>query len=153
VRSSSFTLEDTEKRLLDTAELLRSRSTQAAKIEKAFAVFTLSENYAERVKAWAAMYALLLWPKESELAKLAASRELASSRGRWLRARIKAPVQLWNAMARDHGHLPLAAMTVVNAGVIARATARAAVARMTQDSKPGRSLREHPAVRLLEVLE
>lgn len=153
VRSSGFTLKDTEKRLLDTAELLRSRSTQAAKIEKAFAVFTLSENYAERAKAWAGMYALLLWPKESELVKLAAERELASHRGRWLRARLRAPMQLWNAMARDHGHLPLAAMTVVNAGVIARATARAALSRITQKGKPGRSLRDHPAVRLLEVLE
>lgn len=149
MRSSTFTHTDTEKRLANPASILHSRSTQAAKIEKAYAVFTLSENYGERMKALVGMYAFLLWPKETELAKLAAEKDLEDNRGRWMRARLRAPLQLWNAMARDHGHLPLAAMTLANAGIAARETARKAL----NLRKQGRSLREHPAVKLLEVLE
>jgi hypothetical protein len=153
VRASSFTLKDTEKRLIDAPGILRSRSTQAAKIEKAYAVFMLSENYAERVKAWAGMWAFALWPKEQELAKLSAERDLAHHRARLLRARLRAPRQLWNAMARDHGHLPLVAMSLVNAGVVVRETARFLVHQGLKREPQGRSLKEHPAVRLLEVLE
>lgn len=150
--ATQFTLSDTEKRLIHAPAILRSRSTQAAKIEKAYAVFALSENYTERLKAWAGMWALLLWPKEEELAKLAAlesEKALRGHRGRWMRARVRAPLQLWNAMARDHGHLPLAAMTVANAGILARETAKKVLGR----GGSGRKLKEHPAVKLLEVLE
>lgn len=139
--ASNMTLEDTAMRLAIPSLILRSRCTQAAKIEKAYAVFMLSEKYSERLKAWAGMYALLLWPKSSEVLKITGRSDALG--------RVTAPVRLWNAMARDHGHFPLVAMTAANAALLARASLDKAM----QPLKGGRSLREHPAAPLLEVLE
>jgi len=138
---SRMTLTDTAKRLENPSSILESRSTQAARIEKAYAIFTLSENYSERLKALAGMYYFWLWPKEEELRKIVPGARSPSM------ARLRAPARIWNAMARDHGQLPLAAMTLFNLGVITRESLRRPFA------GAGRSLKDHPASRLLEVLE
>lgn len=152
--ASLFTRKDTQRRLGQPSSILHSRSTQAGMIEKAYAVFKLTESYPERVKAWAGMWAFLIWPKREELLKLAALRqELNSSRGQVIKARLNAPLQLWRAMARDHGHLPLAVMTLANAGIVLGDTARISARRVMGRKVTGRSLREHPAFKLLEVLE
>jgi hypothetical protein len=100
------------------------------------------------------MYSFLLWPKREELFKLAALVEPErASRRHVLKARLRAPVQIWRAMARDHGNLPLAAMTLANAGVVVGDTLRMGASKLTGRAVRGRSLREHPAFKLLEVLE
>lgn len=144
--SGSFCRKDTRERLRDPERILESRCTQVAKIEKAYAIFRLTENYVEKAKAYAGMWAFLLWPREGELLKILprpAGPGLAATA--W--ARASAPVRIWRAMAREHGHAALAAMTVINAAAMAKSTLALPWRR------PGKSLRAHPAAKLLEVLE
>jgi hypothetical protein len=139
-RSSAFTVSDTEARLAEGHLLIASRSVHIAKIEKAFSVFMLTGNYRERVLAWAMTWVLTFWPKASELPKL-----VPGASGP--KARLLAPVRCWNALARDYGQAALGLITLMNAGIVLRETL------LRPFKRDGGPIREHPAAKLLEVLE
>jgi hypothetical protein len=141
-----FTVRDTQARVLQGATLVAHRSTHIARIEKAFSVFKLSGCYPERVGAWAKTWQLTFWPDERELTRIFAARGKLTPLGR-ARARCLAPARCWGALARDYGHVAVAAITVANIGTILKETAR----RPFVAPKP--SIRLHPAARLLETLE
>ncbi len=148
--SGSLCRTDTEERLRDPERILESRCTQVAKIEKAYAIFRLTENYTERAMAYAGMWKFLLWPKAGDLRKMLPGAVTHGFAGTAF-ARASAPVRIWRAMAREHGHAALVAMTVLNAWAMAKSTLLLPLRLATKGS--GKSLREHPAAKLLEVLE
>jgi hypothetical protein len=146
-RARAFTREDTDARAARPDLILESRSTQVARIEKAYAVFKLTGKYSERARAWAGMWAGLLWPKEAEALKLSGLEPGARGWRARSAARLRAPAKLWRAMAREHGQVPLAAMTAINAGILVRDT-------VLRPFRPdGEPLSSHPAAPLLKVLE
>ncbi|MBI3554966.1 MAG: nucleotidyltransferase family protein [Deltaproteobacteria bacterium] len=145
-RASSFTIRDTEDRCRLGAALIGTRSVQIGKIEKAFSIFRLTESYSEKVLAWAMTWKLTFWPSAAELPRLVPRYKDTGFASR-LKMRLLAGSYCWRAMARDYGQLALCAITVINIGVVLRATL------LRPFGKSGESIRKHPAAKLLEALE
>lgn len=157
-KSSRQTLQDTYFRTLNPSKILASRSTHIAKIEKAYAVFKLTENHQERTLAWAKMWKDLLYPKTKELKRITPSSQIDDNPSLLLMAksRVAAPLRIWNAMARDHGQLPLILMTAANMVTLAKTSMQEIKKRGIRKAfskESGNSIQKHPAYSLLEVLE
>lgn len=110
--ASLRTVRDTEVRASSPQILLNSRSVHIGKIEKAFAIFKLSENYKERVFAWSKTWTLAFCPSENELKKMMLLRD-EKIRSK-IKARFQAPGACLSALARDHGKFPIFFITVYN---------------------------------------
>ncbi|OGQ95319.1 MAG: hypothetical protein A2284_07950 [Deltaproteobacteria bacterium RIFOXYA12_FULL_61_11] len=145
-QASALTRADTERRRLDLSLLLHSRSAHLAKIEKAFVVFRLAEQYRERSLAYLGMWLPALYPPRRELERIAALPPWASPLRR-LGARLRMPFLLWRALGRDHGRLALGVVTARNFLDLVGATLAWPL------RPPGRSLRKHPHIGVLERLE
>jgi hypothetical protein len=94
-RTDRMTLQDTAARSATPAFLLRSRSDQSRRIEECFLELRMSEDLKESLKILSKLWGLTLWPETDELPKLVPD-------GR--AARVRAPLRLWSALARDHGY-------------------------------------------------
>lgn len=105
------TVRDTDARCAHPTQLLRSRSVMAGKIEKQYVIFFRSRNLRERAATWFRMHRMLALPDTDEVDRLSPT---GFSQG----ARLRAPFQLWSALARDHGHLAMVGMEVVNASLL-----------------------------------
>ncbi len=138
-------INDTDMRAHAPNMLLRSRSVHLGKIEKAFAVFRLSACYRERMQAWWNTWSLTIWPPVVELEKVLA-REVHGGFN-LMTARLRAPRMLFRVLVRDHGMIPILAITAINIASVIRQT----VSRPFR--KDGESLCRGHAGRLLEMLE
>lgn len=145
--SKPFTVSDTQKRLAFGHRLVSLRSVHIAKVEKAFSVFRLSENYSEKLLAWAATWKLTFWPTTQELARLCSDDRVPHSKLRTLLARIRAPKHCLGALTRDYGNLAVVVITLMNIGIVLRET----VLRPFRGAR--QSLRMNPAIQILEALE
>jgi hypothetical protein len=94
-RTDGMTLKDTAARVASPSFLLRSRSDQSRRIEECILELRMSEDLQSSVRLVQRLWRLALWPSDSELPKLVPD-------GR--AARMRAPVRLWSALARDHGY-------------------------------------------------
>lgn len=114
---SSYLIKDTDERAFSQKLLLNSRSTYISKIEKAFLLFRLSDNYFEKIKAWKSTWYLTFFPTENEIRKI--SRCINSKNSFEYRlARLKTPILILSALARDHGLKLLLLVTLSNIGII-----------------------------------
>lgn len=145
-KSASFTIKDTENRVKLGHALVATRSVQIGKIEKAFAIFKLTESYTEKVMAWAMTWILTFWPKRSELAAITGTLSLPTMTDRF-KARVKSLTSCWRAMARDYGNGPLIAITVLNIFSIVKDSF------MRPFRHHGKSIRQNPHYKILEMLE
>ena len=141
--SSIFTRRDTEVRLGLGTDLVATRSVHIGKIEKAFTVFRLSQNYGERVGAWAMTWVWSFYPPRQEVAALLG--KLPESLQPLDRIRVLG--HSWKAMARDYGNIALTLITCMNLGMVLRDTI------LFPLRKNGPKIRTHPAAKLLEMLE
>jgi hypothetical protein len=147
-KASAFSINDTERRLSQEGLLFRSRSVQIGRIEKAFSILQLSQVYSEKVQAWAATWLFTFWPNKVELKRIGAFRQdLAGFH--LVYARFVVPVKIWRALARDYGHVPLILITGINIWKVVLATFK----RPWEKPENRLSLADHPARKLLEVLE
>lgn len=141
-----FTRIDTQKRVQNIELLLSSRCTHIAKIEKYFVVFKLATKLSEKLGALIKMYQLWFFCESKEMKKIIGVLEFKTPIHYCL-YRIKTPLLIWRAMARDHGNIPLAIVTLQNLLI-------AIVAFLTFPvKKDGISLKEHKFYRLLKALE
>lgn len=146
-QASWLTVRDTKARIAGKQDVLvYSRSVHIAKIEKAYSIFRVTGQYREKLKAWLAMWLLLLFPSEAERLRILGKLAFHDRFDRFI-SRFRAPVRIWCAMARDLGQIPLALVTLYNAALIVRESI------LRPFRKEGMSLKEHPARKLLEVLE
>jgi hypothetical protein len=145
-RSRSFTIRDTERRIKLGPTLIATRSVQIGKIEKAFAIFKLSESYSEKFSAWLMTWILTFWPKRAELAAITGTLSLPRFADR-VTARLQSITYCWRAMARDYGNLPLIAITLLNIFSVIKASLLWPVHRR------GKSIRQNPHYKILEMLE
>lgn len=134
LRTPSFVIKDTQKRIRNKSLLLRSRSTHIAKIEKAYSISRLSKDPAERAKAWLATWKFAFFPPKKELTKMLGSR--------W-----KAPYLTIYAMSRDYGWLPFWIITILNIGNAVTSTVKALL------GKKGDKLMESKEFKLYAMLE
>ena len=114
---TSFTRNDTMRRLALGQALIATRSVHIGKIEKAFSILRISRNFPERFFAWAATWKLTFWPKALELPRL---QGVLPGQTTWLWSRLTAGYHCWNAMARDYGQIPLTVVTLANVGIVMR---------------------------------
>lgn len=153
-RCDRTALSDTDRLCSQPLSILTSRSTQPAKVEKAFAFFKLSPKLSEQAEAYVAMWVLLFAPKPKDLARVLGDPSLEQEVARIplltrLRLHLRAARRVWYAMCRDHGRLMMLASLPVNFLFLMRA----AFAQVFRKGRPGASLRQHPAFALLEALE
>jgi hypothetical protein len=146
MKSGSFTIKDTESRTKLGCALIATRSVQIGRIEKAFAIFKLTESYSEKVFAWAMTWILTFWPKRSEIAPITGVLSLPSLFDR-CKARLKSLTYCWRAMAREYGTSPLIAITVLNIFSVIKASV------LRPLGHHGKSIRQNPHYKILEMLE
>lgn len=145
-RASRLCIQDTDKRTSSPELLLRSRSTQISKIEKAFTVFRLTKRYPEKVKAWAGTWYFTFWPSYTEHLRITGNLKLNSPLHH-LQTRITAPGLILSALARDYGKSGLLAITLLNIGVVLKETAQLSFLKNEE------GISSHPASRLMENVE
>ena len=120
-KTSYFCVKDTLERATSKDLLLQSRSTAISRVEKAFSIFRVSENYLERLKAWAAMWKWTFFPREEDVKKLTRCNQPKNS-WQYFKARLDAPFLILGALSRDYGKGMILLITIVNILTVIRET-------------------------------
>lgn len=99
---SSFVIQDTHFRCRELYFLIRSRSTQTSRIEKSYALFSLSDMFYEKLYFLGKMWKHFLFPKKQDVLMMQNLREDASI-GQQIVAYLRSPYLLSRVFAFDLG--------------------------------------------------
>jgi hypothetical protein len=113
LQASTLTCQDTDLRVRHPELLAQSRSTYVGKIEKAYSISRLSRNGWERSLAWFKTWQMTFLVPEKEALKICGVLPSAS-RFKRIAARLRAPLLVQKAMARDYGWQLFVIITVLN---------------------------------------
>jgi len=142
--ADAFSRKDTANRVAVPGLLLRSRSVQVGRVEKAFSVLRLTQNPIDRIGAWVMTWVWTFFPKLVEAQRIVGKLDPAP-----LTAfrRMQAGPRIWRALARDYGNLAVLLMTAYNVFYVCIKTLFAPF------QKWGPRFKNSPEGKLLELLE